>query len=164
MTPVNYVDLKDAMDHIVAIEKLIMTDMATLLSDPSLDTQDAQGFMRYESAGYPKWLNEMTQGVSEHGGVYEEYETYTVAIELQLGKRTEGYDGQLEMTKWVWTPYVLAYFRTLPHLKSATLPTQPRGVQHAEIRIASGKMPGDIIACYFSLTLYTSVSNEERDF
>jgi hypothetical protein len=163
---VHYVNLRDALDHVVAIEQEIMTEVAAELALPDLDTQEALVFGRYESGVYPKWLNDLPTATSEWGGSQEEIEHYTVNIELQLGKRTEGYEGDLEIQKLTWIPLTLAYFRQRPILKCTTKPTGIVGLLGSSIRIGQVRVPnsGDIIACSFNLTLDTAVSNEERDF
>jgi hypothetical protein len=159
----NYVDLPGIMDRIVAIEKLITADVGTILHQ-TFNAAEAYKRMDFESDVYPKWLNGMTMGDSKWGGTGEEGETYTVNTLLQLGKRTQGYFGELEQSIQTWVPYTLAYVRTTPKLKSVTQPTVPVGLASAEIRIGRFLEPGDIIATSFVWSIFTSVSNEERDY
>lgn len=160
MTLLNYADLTGAMTNLVALEKQITVDVGTILGQ-SFNTS-AKAFMRYDSEVYPKWLNGLSTAVPDEFGLAEEYTPYTFSIELQLGKITQGFDGALEQTLYTWIPYTLASFDATPRLQTDAVPTIPRFLLMTNLRTAQPRMPGDIIAAQFILTLAFSVQNYER--
>lgn len=160
MSLLNYADVPGAFTNLIALESQITSEVGQLLNQAL--NSEARPFMRYDSGVYPKWLNSLSNAKPEPLGSDEEYDPYTVDIELQLGKRTEGQDGALEETLQVWVPYTLASFQATPRLQSAANPNVPKFLLGAGLRLETTRMPGDIIAAQFVLTLAFSVQNRGR--
>lgn len=159
----DYPDLSGAMRNLVALEKQITLEVGSIL-DQNFNDGTAQPYMRYESAVYPKWLNGISNDRPDEFGIFENEQLWTISAELQLGKITQGYDGSLEQTLYVWLPYTIETIRVNPKLKSAAQPTAPRNLILASARVAQPLMPGDIIAARFVVSLDFVTTNEDRDF
>lgn len=163
MPTLNYPDVVGAKQRLVAIEKEITTAVITILNRPA--SGDAKPFMRYEAQGvYPKWLNKLSTEKPEDFGIWEEYIPVVIETELQVGKRTEGFDGVLEQSLDVWIPYTIALARTRPRLTSDAYGTPPAHMLEASCRLGDPLMPGDVIAAKFIWSLAFFVENAERDY
>lgn len=162
-TLLNYADVAGAIDSVVALESEITTDVGSILG-LNLNTAAAFPYLRYDSGVYPKWLNGVTNVKPDFNGIFEEADQVTALIELQLGKITEGYDGDLEQQFYVWIPYTLAVFKASPRLQSNAIQTIPKGLLDASLRLADEQAPGNIIAARFILTMNFYVHNAERNF
>lgn len=158
----NYADVPGALLNLCELEKLITADVGIILNQ-EFNTEQAFPYQQYESSVYPKWLNGITEVRPDYQGNYEDSEPYAVSIELQLGKRTQGYDGKLEQTLNVWVPYTLAALRAFPRLQTPTRPQVPLNLLECKCRVNRQRAPGDIIAAQFILTMEFSVYNLERD-
>lgn len=162
VTTLNYVDLAGVFDNLVEVLKEITREVGSILQQP-FNTEAAYPFSRFESAVYPKWLCGLSDAKPEPFGISEDFEPYTILIELQIGKKTEGYDGQLERQLQTWIPYTLAAFRATPRLQTDANMESPLGLLETQCRLYKSEMPGDIIGAKFLLILKTFVSNLERD-
>jgi len=163
VTLLNYINVQDAMDHLVAIEQEISTAVGQILGQ-NFGTA-AKPFMRYEAeAIYPKWLNGISTIKPQPIGIWEDAEVTAIVTELQLGKRTEGFDGALEEQLYTWIPYTMAMGRSRPLLTSDAKPGRINNFLGASLELTTPLMPGDIIAAKFLWTLGFYLTNPERDY
>ena len=158
-----YPDLSGAIDGMVEIEKEISRDVMQILQT-TLNLNEAYPFMHFESEVYPRWVNALSDIKPEDIGVYEEAEPMTVLTRLELGKKTEGYDGKLEQTLWTWIPYTTTMFATRPLLTSDTHPARPLCLLGASMRLYRPYVPGETIAAEFVTTLAFYVNNPVRTY
>lgn len=163
MALLNYADVSSAITNVVALQKEITADVATILGF-SLNGDAAFPYMRYQNGTYPKWLNMLTNTKPSDFGVAQNEQPYSLLMELQLGKITQGYDGQLEQQFYTWIPYTLAAFQASPRLLSTAVQTIPNGLLDTGIRLADEQAPGDVLAARFILNMVFYVENIERNF
>lgn len=162
MALLNYADVTGAINCVVALQKEIVTDVASILGF-TVNGDAAFPFMRYQSAVYPKWLNMLTNTKPSDFGVAQSEQPYSLLMELQLGKITQGYDGELERQFYTWIPYTLATFQSSPRLLSTNIQTPPNGLLETGIRLADEQAPGDVLAARFVLNMVFYVENIERN-
>lgn len=159
----NYPDVLGAIKGMVSIQKEIIRDVSQILTI-SLNTGEAFPFMHYDSEVYPRWVNGVSDAKPEDIGVGEETEPMTILSRLEIGKRTEGFDGDLEQQLWTWIPYTITMFATRPLLTSDAAPDRPKGLLGASMRLYRPLVPGQTVAAEFVTTCLFYTNNPVRTY
>ena len=158
----SYPHVNDVLLNMCEVERQITIDIASILGLTLGFT--AKPYLKYASSNYPLWLNGMIDEKPDSFGIWENYQPITILTQLQVGKKTEGYEGELEQSLQTWVPYAVAKFNATPRFQTPARPDAPLGLLESQTRQYKWANPGDIMGAQFLTTLHMFVTNPEEDF
>lgn len=120
------VNIDGLMDRLCAIEQI------------AIPGSDAYPYALHAQASFPYFTNQLNElAVTSDTQDFDGY-AVTVNVLLVVGNKTEGYQGDLEVTLWGYVPTVINTFNTHETLRSPTYDSHMQYLVQARCELARG--------------------------